>query len=1812
MRPVALANDGGASTVQLTPSQAYAHIKESLVEYLEAAYRISHPAVAAERASLLRQVGTVAQIPFVEATPAFPTQNFLRDLEATHPDHVPAGLADLVNHGVPVHSFALYKHQQEALLSALSSNPNVLVASGTGSGKTEAFLLPILASLVREAAAWSAPSAMLGPGEWSPAQNAWLHSRRHETRPAAVRAIVLYPMNALVNDQLQRLRRILSRGTSPEWQRAHFNNNLIHFGMYTGLSKPAGSPKDSWRRDRVRAYLDDIRRDWEELSEELRNTGTWPRPESSEMLCRWDMQLAPPDILVTNYSMLEYMMVRPIESSIFDATREWLKSTPSAQLTLVVDEAHTYTGAKGTEVAHLIRRLKDRLELDTNSPKFRAIATSASIPDVPGADSKIREFVADLFGEGADGFSVVRVDPPPPLTPRESTEPAAQAYARFHDDFDVQNPTPSITTLASHLGNRIDPTESPDVALYRLLADDLTVIWVRTRTARKATQLDVLARECWPDVPDVNLRDRALAGVLAAGSFARPQSTPDVPPLISMRLHGFFRGITGLWACMDPQCSSVSDRGPGPVGKLYTDPRPWCGCGARVLEVFSCRKCGLLFLGGIPADHDGGLWPWSDDLSGAGESLAQFRIFGVEAPNENATPEWRSTRTTLGIHRNDPYARPVYETEAATEKGHEVSPYPGQCPRCHNYRAPGPLGSGREVIEPLRTIGPRSFAALIEDAFRVQPRAPKSHPDNPNRGRKALLFSDSRQQAARLAGDMRETHRLDLVRQLLYLALHSCDQCEGTGTIERQPETVVLGDASPPEYAPCPACGGSGAMEPSQALNFAELRKRVISIQDNRRINPDPDHYLDLFQRANEGDAEVIQQAERAFELDLRREISEEEFSLEHLGLASWQIEVPSDVQGSFDPLTNAETLLFIRSVARILATENILLPPKPREPWAWQNDLKPYESNVIIPGSGRVGNAIPYNLQPRRKLGRYVIAAANALQLNGRLPDTTPQQWVNGLHWKLWNALKQLKVLQPAGRKINNETPFGIRVDSFVLAPLGETVARCKSCGYVMSEALLSVCLRCGQETSPVNPNELRNYYRRSATYVLPGQPFDDPNPFLVHEHTAQIGGNEARQLERWFQDFFRDDETPADKRVDVLSVTTTMEMGIDIGSLLEVGLRNVPPTVANYQQRAGRAGRRGSSLATVLTYAQHRSHDQYYFDRPPEIVSSPPRVPELYIENPVIARRHVRALVLHAFFHGEATNRGGANLFATWGNVSEYLNHGDPDKLRLYVADNKDVLLKHAARIVSPRLIPDLPGWLDAIESEVTEVAETALQPTAELFELLVTDGLLPKYAFPVDVVTLVIPNDGDDDEEGQDALQRDLKIALAEYAPGSEVVRGVHPTTWVYKSQALYDPFNRQPSYLPDGVFIECQKCRAIKLAPFGTVEDECETCGSFEVVSVPYIRPRGFSVDQALLDGGRRRYQGGGTEQAGATTPARLMVGVTSFEVGQPCAQADRLLAHVHVGDLFVVNKGQDSAQPGFLICPACGRAIDPDAPGTHKYPASVPPHFGHRRGPRAGTLCMNTTDFRNVVVLGHRFRSEVVLLGADIPLDLDAPFTRPHGAAIWYSFGTLLSNAAARYLQLDPGELRVGVRPVRRGNTIHGEVFLYDDVPGGAGYARAIERDLPGILTKALDLGEHCFNPDCGGACYRCLLDYGNQGLHRFLDRELGASLLRYLLRGEMPLLDETRVRRAVQALVEYLPPKWSSETGNKLVGTPYSVILRDSHGQQFGLWVLHPLSARPVPDEINRVLAATGVRPAIHNLFDTERRPFWVVNNLIT
>ena len=578
-----------------------------------------------------------------------------------------------------------------------------------------------------------------------------------------------------------------------------------------------------------------------------------------------------------------------------------------------------------------------------------------------------------------------------------------------------------------------------------------------------------------------------------------------------------------------------------------------------------------------------------------------------------------------------------------------------------------------------------------------------------------------------------------------------------------------------------------------------------------------------------------------------------------------------------------------------------------------------------------------------------------------------------------------------------------------------------------------------------------------------------------------------------------------------------------------------------------------------------------------------------------------------------GTGTSQG---LFEVWGTTSRFLEGNGRASLEKHARDNRGDLLRRSDMVVDPSLTNRLKEWLAELPGEVEEAARKA-KANSDLLQALTEGGLLPKYAFPVDVVSLSVPDDEEEEDayESQDfysGISRDLRIAITEYAPGAEIVKGKFPKTYIYKSAGLYDPSNQNPDYNPSEQLVECRRCRAVTLlSADGLTLSECSVCGFSDLMTIPYLRPTGFTVDAALPDSGRQEYRSGGRERAGFGSSAQLLVGANALATGNANNEfAPGFFSLTHVGDLFMRNLGPNQERPGFLLCPTCGRLVDLDNPEPHTYPADIPPHRGFRSGPRAGSPCPTSLDFANKVALGHKFSSEVVLLAVDMPRSMDAPFIEPSGRAAWQSFGTLMAEAAARVLQINPDEIQVGTRPMRDSfGRIQGEVFIYDDVPGGAGYARAIHDNLEEVAEVALYMGKNCPNRDCGGACYHCLLGYRNQRVHNLLDRNLGVAVLEYLLRDQQPSLIDGQTTGILAGLNEYMRSIWKPMELDQ-DQHPYSAVFAIERGQKVGIRPLHPLSARPGEGALAQLLRTTGILPKTYTTFDLLRRPFWVANDL--
>ncbi len=406
--------------MSLTIGETIQQLHRSLRDYIEATYHVSHPQLVSQRRALLDEVGIIHQRPYLESTPRYkaglPFESLMLDsavLEIFGSVSKAEGERGILIHNPP------YQHQAQSVrLSMLGRS--LIVMTGTGSGKTECFLLPILGKLAKEAK--HRPDAFKRPG---------------------VRAIVLYPMNALVNDQLGRLRLLFGDQRVVEKFKG-WSGRPARFARYTSRTLYPGvrsAKKDGEKLEPIgKYYVHNLevsngqpspqQQAAETLVRKLGERGKWPaKPDllawygahgsrwkdansgefkrcvtladDPELLTRHEVQVAPPDILVTNYSMLEYMLMRPLERPIFDMTRDWLEANPGEKILLVIDEAHLYRGAAGAEVGLLIRRLRTRLKISPE--RLQVICTSASFQNQEYA----KEFGAQLTGKSVSEFEAI-------------------------------------------------------------------------------------------------------------------------------------------------------------------------------------------------------------------------------------------------------------------------------------------------------------------------------------------------------------------------------------------------------------------------------------------------------------------------------------------------------------------------------------------------------------------------------------------------------------------------------------------------------------------------------------------------------------------------------------------------------------------------------------------------------------------------------------------------------------------------------------------------------------------------------------------------------------------------------------------------------------------------------------------------------------------------------------------------------------------------------------------------------------------------------------------------------------------------------------------------------------------------------------------------------------------------------------------------------------------------------------------------------------------------------------------------------------
>ena len=789
----------------------FERVKDSYIDYVKTAFGTQYPGLEAERERLLRQPGTICQEPWIEPIPRYRTsgKNIWRLTAQDLPGLTPEEISDfqkLAACGL-VEDFDLYDHQVAMLLKVLAGE-SAVVTAGTGSGKTESFLLPLLAYLVHESSGWSQPGPKLeNQDDWwrtrhwpegkTALESLRVPQRGNESREAAMRGLILYPMNALVEDQMSRLRSALDSPAARKWFEQNRSDNRLYFGRYNGdtpvsgheLRAPSAGNGDQ-RPDRARINslirrLNQAERAANAAEQHAAETGQeevsyfFPKLDGAEMRSRWDMQDSPPDILITNFSMLGIMLMRDADDGIFDKTKSWLEKDGSV-FHLIVDELHLYRGTTGAEVAYLLKLLLIRLGLTPDSPKLRMVGASASLqPDKPES----QKFLSEFFGAKWSGSQII---------PGSSPDVQKSEFEEFlpADQFASLSRIPEMDAAGAAAALIRPDEELPDILESKEFEVGARMLAAcRKDDATRATPLTEFGHRLFGSESPKDTVQAATRGLLALRELCGNDRN-----LPSFRMHWFFKNIEGLWACTKPGCGceQAEMAGNRTTGRLYQSGRILCDNPDeqhRVLDLLYCEVCGTTMFGGNRfelADNQGWELLITDaDIEGLPDrqparfvDRRTYQDFAIFWPSDGAilnadSRQWQqplpsgNTVPAQWMQSSlDPATGQVklgrsgsvhgYVFVVPNPPGSQMSALPAACPRCGvNYRH---RQYRQSPVRGFRTGFGRVTQILSKEMFYFLPENSK----------KLVVFSDSREGAAELANGIERSHYYDLVREAMY------------------------------------------------------------------------------------------------------------------------------------------------------------------------------------------------------------------------------------------------------------------------------------------------------------------------------------------------------------------------------------------------------------------------------------------------------------------------------------------------------------------------------------------------------------------------------------------------------------------------------------------------------------------------------------------------------------------------------------------------------------------------------------------------------------------------------------------------------------------------------------------------------------------------------------------------------------------------------------------------------------------------------------------------------------------------------------
>lgn len=1495
--------------------------------------------------------------------------------ECVNDGELSSGFLNLNN--IPA-DFKLYNHQYKTLQQIKKGN-SVVVTTGTGSGKTESFLFPILNDLIND--------IELG-------------------KPInGIKAMFLYPVNALVNDQMERLREILR------------DYPQITFGSYTGETEENEKRikyKDSQRIDRIYGHGD--------------KKIDYP---VNEIRDRESMRKNPPNLIFTNYSMLEFVLIRPIDQEIFTNknTQNWKY--------IVLDEAHTYKGALAIELSHLLRRLSGKFE----HPKLQYILTSATLGNKDDSINEIIEFAQNLTNSD---FSIEQII----FAEREELE--------FKPNYDIK-PVDFLTVYENrdsdnnirNVINKYQVEDNSDI-------HSLVYSWVSNSYIFNKL-LEIINND------EVQLVDDLIIRLKEHYDMSEQEFTSFIDllgfgikngqQLLNCKYHLFINTPEGAFVKYKPE----------PVLKLKRVKEIE---GSKAFELGVCRFCASTYLIGHIV-HEKSLFVQNDKVDiyenyGDTKSSVKTDFLVIDEtmtneltedsdliPYELCTKcghiEKTNNKNKTNCNCLDEYKIKVH---LANNERSNIQNNIQKCPVCDSYHVGGVVRSFHiQKEEATAILGQTDLNSMFEYNDNEQHETGQF-----------IAFSDNVQQASFFATFMEHNHMLFLRKKAILYILEKLDSpakfkdvlMEYKDLVEDEELIIPQEDKNSAYTTEAWANLLSELMLvdgrfSGEGIGLYSFRLNNVNVKNINRI-------------LENNNFEVIKQLE-----------TKDIITLIHIALDVYR-KTPAiyyrDSDINHDQLS--EELVY-RRFNNYVVKRNILTKKERQE----------------IEGGKNIRSFLPSNSDQSK------MTDNNLFKYIKKILDNNDTNVATKCALEIWDICEQLDMFE-YDKKDRNKTQLNVNQYS-IYSPKDIEFYKCDKCSQITVNNIHNHCIKhnCTGTLKPLDisdqSDKMTSYYRRQYQNKKIER-------VIVEEHTAQIG----KKIGRVNQNLFKN------KMINVLSSSTTFEMGIDIGSLDNVFLRNVPPTPANYAQRAGRAGRRFGNAGFVMTYCGSGSHDFTYFNNPIAMIKGTIKPPYFKTNNSKIIIRHITASALGMFFELNPDYFDNIQKFVFSEGLEKFIEYiySKPNDLGHYI---DDVILKgmNLSELLEFGWIDFIIGenspmikMVESIRSEVTQLKE--LKETYEsektesasieankingqinriLYETLIKKlsraVVIPKYGFPVDVVELSVYDYKDKSELEP---SRDLSVAISEYAPESEIVINKHK----YMSRYIKFPsFNK----LESKYYVQCPNCNRIITSIDKDSENfrSCPHCYN-EIYQKPenYIVPEfGFATENKSV--------------ISRTLKPKKTYASEIYYVGGGQDNEDQQ----ELGKLTSISSSNDdemisvNSNP-FYVCEKCGYTSIDKTVGTLSYIRRK--HnvlYGSKK------TCFNETLNRHH--LAHTFKTDVVKITINKKLNNEEALSTLYA----------ILNGISIAFNIERNDIN-GVYNYEKDST---QFIMFDQVPGGAGHVKRLlnKNNFIDMLKVSLtNVSYGCCDEDT--SCYSCLRNFKNQKVHELLKRGLAKNILNSMLR----------------------------------------------------------------------------------------------------